>query len=302
MEKNEPSRPTIVHQLVIMAFGAALLWGTVFYWWHYTTRRSRLVLLGTLVVIPIPFLTWLFAVLFGKAARQPKLRRLLRILTRSAITLTISGAAVLFLPRLATVLHARQRIFSLERVPQKRIAIVFGAGVTRDGRLTPQLHDRVTTAAELYLAGKVEKLLMSGDNRFVYYNEPAAMREYALRLGVPDEAIVLDYAGRRTYDTCYRARDIFQVQDVILVTQQYHLPRALYTCNALGVNTIGVPAERGQYSHLYDNLRELPATALALWQVHVSHPVPVLGSPEPIFMSKARLPESLVSESYKRSD
>ena len=96
------------------------------------------------------------------------------------------------------------------------------------------------TAAQLYFSGKVEKLLMSGDNRFVDYNEPEAMRQYARSLGVPEEAIVLDYAGRRTYDTCYRARDIFGVQSAILVTQNFHLPRALFTCNALGIRATGV--------------------------------------------------------------
>ncbi len=96
------------------------------------------------------------------------------------------------------------------------------------------LQDRVQTAANLYFAGKVEKLLMSGDNRFVDYNEPAVMRKVALSLGVPEEAIVLDYAGRRTYDTCYRAKAIFGVTEAILVTQAFHLPRAIYLCNRLG--------------------------------------------------------------------
>jgi SanA protein len=118
------------------------------------------------------------------------------------------------------------------------------------------------------------------------------MRKYAMTLGVPGEAIVLDYAGRRTYDTCYRARDIFQVQDVILVTQSYHLPRALYTCNALGVEAIGIAAGQSQHSHFYDNVREFFATALALGDVHVLHPVPVLGQPEPVFASGTRLPEN----------
>ena len=214
---------------------------------------------------------------------RPELRSTLA--RQIVAVLFVLGTSVLFLPRLIADLYAQPRTFDAGNVPPKRAAIVFGAGIFRDGRLTSQLSDRVATAADLYLAGKVEKLLMSGDNRFVDYNEPAAMRAYALRLGVPDDAIVLDYAGRRTYDTCYRARDIFEVQDVILLTQRYHLPRALYTCNLLGVNAVGVPADRGGYRHLYGKLREFPATALALWEVHVSHPLPVLGESEPIFQS-----------------
>jgi SanA protein len=111
------------------------------------------------------------------------------------------------------------------------------------------------------------------------------MRRYAVSLGVPDSAIVLDYAGRRTYDTCYRARDIFKVQEAILVTQQYHLPRALYLCNALGVSVVGVPADRDNDPHVYGHLREIPATLDALWEIVISHPVPVLGKPEPVFAS-----------------
>ena len=161
----------------------------------------------------------------------------------------------------------------------------------RDGSPTPVLRDRVATAAELYLSGKVEKLLMSGDNRVVEYNEPAAMRDYATQLGVPEEAIVLDYAGRRTYDTCYRARDIFGVSNTVLITQDFHLPRALYICHALGVTAIGVPADQRIYrrrSMAYWSVRELLATLVAFWEVHVSHPVPVLGSPEPIFPLEAQ--------------
>jgi SanA protein len=132
----------------------------------------------------------------------------------------------------------------------------------------------------------VEKLLMSGDNRFVDYNEPEAMRQYALRLGVPDADIVLDYAGRRTYDTCYRAKQIFEVDSAILVTQGFHLPRALFLCNSFGLKAVGVEANNYYYLkrlRLVWGIREMLATTQALWDVYVAHPVPVLGEPEPIF-------------------
>lgn len=127
---------------------------------------------------------------------------------------------------------------------------------------------------------------MSGDNSYLDYNEPGAMRKYALSLGVPKVSIVLDYAGRRTYDTCYRARAIFGIQQAILVTQGFHLSRALYTCNALGLKAVGVPSDQRDYppnSLLYWNLRELPATLTAILDVHILRPVPILGKPEPIF-------------------
>jgi SanA protein len=125
----------------------------------------------------------------------------------------------------------------------------------------------------------------------VHYNEPAAMRAYAISLGVPDEAIVLDYAGQRTYDTCYRAKAIFGVESAVLVTQAFHLPRALYLCNALGVDAVGVEADKRTYrriSQFFWNVRELGATVAALLDVHVLRPLPILGEPEPIFEIRAQ--------------
>jgi SanA protein len=201
-------------------------------------------------------------------------------------TLLLLGLLVFFLPRIITSIYAMFRTYSVEDVSADRIAIVFGAGLRRDGTPTAVLRDRVETAAKLYFDGKVEKLLMSGDNRFENYNEPAAMRQHALSLGVPDEAIVLDYAGRRTYDTCYRARHIFNLESAILVTQKFHMSRALFTCNALGLQAVGVEADNYYYlkrSCLYWNIREQLATVGALWDVYFKKPLPVLGEPEPIF-------------------
>ena len=96
----------------------------------------------------------------------------------------------------------------------------------------------------------------------------------------------MDYAGRSTYDTCYRMRDIFHVKDVILVTQRFHLPRALFICHALGVQAVGVPADRREYrpiSNIYWNFRELFATLNAFWEVYFSRPQPILGKAEPIY-------------------
>jgi SanA protein len=208
------------------------------------------------------------------------------IIIRIAGVLLLVLILAFFIPRLITLIYAFPRTYQHSDVPPGRVAIVFGAGLRRDGSPSPVLRDRVATAAGLYFSGKVEKLLMSGDNRFIYYNEPGAMREYALALGVPEDSIVLDYAGRRTYDTCYRAKAIFQLDSAILVTQQFHLPRALFTCNMFGLTAVGVPADRFEYfsrSRLYWNIREIPATAVALWEIFFTKPIPVLGDPEPIF-------------------
>ncbi|MCS7010719.1 MAG: YdcF family protein [Anaerolineales bacterium] len=208
------------------------------------------------------------------------------MLAQIVLFIVLGSFLVIGFARLITGLYAATRTYSVAEAPIRRVAIVFGAGLRRDGSPSPILQDRVATAAELYFAGKVEKLLLSGDNRFVNYNEPEAMRRYAISLGVPNEDLVLDYAGRRTYDTCYRAAAIFGVKQAILVTQAFHLPRAIYLCNHLGVDGVGVEADRRVYrrsSMTYWTIRELLATVNALWEVHVTRPLPVLGKPEPIF-------------------
>ncbi|PKN91558.1 MAG: hypothetical protein CVU44_18420 [Chloroflexi bacterium HGW-Chloroflexi-6] len=213
-------------------------------------------------------------------------KKIIAKITKLFWYLLLAGMGILTISRIVTGLVGWVRTYGEPDVPTRPVAIVFGAGLTRSGGATAVLRDRIQTAANLYFAGKVEKLLMSGDNSTVEYNEPAAMREFALSLGIPDEAIVLDYAGRRTYDTCYRARAIFGVDSAILVTQPFHMPRAVYLCNALGVDGVGVVAENFNYrrsSLLFWNARELAATVTALIDVHILRPLPILGEPEPIF-------------------
>ena len=165
--------------------------------------------------------------------------------------------------------------------PVRPVAIVFGAGIRPDGRLSPMLQDRMDTAIALYRAGTVRKLLVSGDNRFVYYDEPGRMYDYAVAQGVPPADVVRDYAGRRTYDTCYRASAIFGVTQAILVTQRFHLPRALFTCRNLGLDAIGVSADRQVYwSNPYYRFRDAFASLRAWWDIKVARPLPVLGPKE----------------------
>jgi SanA protein len=176
-------------------------------------------------------------------------------------------------------------IFGADEAPSRRVAIVLGARVYPSGRLSAMLRDRVDTAVALYKQGKVQKLLMSGDNSTADYNEPGAMLAHAVAQGVPAADIQPDYAGRRTYDTCYRARDIFQVDEAIVVTQAFHLPRALFLCNNLNIDAVGVTADRRRYdprSIGYSELREVPALLGALVDLIRNAPPPILGEPIPI--------------------
>lgn len=166
--------------------------------------------------------------------------------------------------------------------PRRPVAIVFGAA----GDI---LTDRVTTSVELYKAGKVQKLLMTGDNGHDGYNEPEDMKQQAIAEGVPARDIICDYAGFRTYDSLYRARDIFGVRSAILVTQRYHLPRALFLGEKLGLDVVGVDAARHRYAGQAGfDLREIAAVEVAWWQATVTQPRPkYLGKPEPLFTAPA---------------
>jgi vancomycin permeability regulator SanA len=163
----------------------------------------------------------------------------------------------------------------VDATPQRRVALVFGAQVLPGGRPSNALAYRLDAAIALYRAGKVERLLMTGDHGTPDYDEPGAMRAYAVARGVPDSAIAVDSAGFRTYDSCYRARAVFGVDEALLVTQAYHLPRALYTCSGLGVRAIGFEAQPfvGPAARAA-RWREHPARWVAWWQVAVTRPEP----------------------------
>jgi SanA protein len=200
------------------------------------------------------------------------------------------GVGLLLAVRAWINTQVRHQIYErIEDVPRRPVALVLGAAVWPDGRPTPILADRVATGADLLEADKAEVLLFSGDNRFDHYNEPQRMLEYAQSIGVAEEEVILDFAGRRTYDSCYRARAIFGVERVIVVTQRFHIARAVYLCEALGLDAVGVVADRRTYSRqrIVWETREYLALVLAWWDVNIRHPVPVLGDPLPIQVGAA---------------
>lgn len=171
-------------------------------------------------------------------------------------------------------------------IPTERVGIVFGARVRFNRTLTPILQDRVDGAIALYKAQKINKILMSGDNSSVDYNEVTVMQKYAVSQGIPVEDIALDHAGFSTYDTCYRAKEIFSLSKAVLITQRYHLYRALYTCQKLGVSAVGYALpdfERYPNLRIRYSIREYIAQMNAFIEVNLTHPQPkFLGNKEAI--------------------
>ncbi len=204
---------------------------------------------------------------------------------RFALPLLIlaSGLIPLALNYYVRVVTSNYRHSDIANVPAEPIAIVFGAGVWEDGTPSPMLADRVQAAVDLYKAGRADKLLMTGDNSTADYNEVQAMQDYAEAQGVPINNIILDYAGFSTYESCYRAKEIFGITQAVLVTQNFHLARAVYTCRQLGIEAIGLGTpDWGKFRHkgmIRYSFREFFAVLKALWEVRVTRPEPTFLGP-----------------------
>jgi len=160
-------------------------------------------------------------------------------------------------------LSTRPYIYSsVESAPTTEVALILGASVLPNEGLSGVLKERVDKAIELYEAHKVSKILMTGDNSTVSHNEVEPVRRYLLAAGVAPQDIFLDHAGFDTYSSMYRARDVFGVTSVTIVTQPFHLPRSVYIARALGLDAVGVEAGSGE-AYLYNTVREAPASIKA---------------------------------------
>ena len=214
------------------------------------------------------------------------MKKFLRILLYLTL-LGFLGLFFVFLINLQVSSYSKDKIYrSAQDVPsENRIAIVLGAKVREGGVLTDALLDRVTTAVELYKAEKVKKLLMSGDNPNPQYDEPTAMKAEAVRQGVPENDVVLDFAGRRTYDTCYRAKEIFEVKKAIIVTQELHLARSIYLCQNMEVDSIGIVANKRTYlAENYWAFREFFSVFSAWFEMNFISFEPIKGNKEKIIV------------------
>lgn len=180
------------------------------------------------------------------------------------------GLALTLIPWLVTQEYYANYIYPSQVIATSPTALVFGAGLGSKNRPSAVLAERIMMAVKLYQQGKVKKILLSGDGLSESHNEPAAMRELALKLGVPATALILDYAGNDTYNSCLNAKYIFNIEKAILVTQRFHLPRALFICNNLGVSSVGVDLMQQKKSKkimFYRTVREVLATFAACVEV-----------------------------------
>jgi SanA protein len=158
---------------------------------------------------------------------------------------------------------------------------VLGAGLLTNGKLSLIFKDRIDTAVMLYKAGKVDTILVSGDDGTTTYNEVNPAREYLLTQAISSDDIFLDHAGFDTYSSMYRARDVFRVESAIIVTQSFHLPRSIFIARRLGINAYGVPADQHPYS-FKNNIREVFATVKAYLNIVYNRIPKYLGEEIPI--------------------
>ncbi|MFF3345351.1 vancomycin high temperature exclusion protein [Streptomyces sp. NPDC002779] len=173
------------------------------------------------------------------------------------------------------------RLRSLADAPRTDVAVVFGAGLWQ-GEPSPYLAHRLDAAAELYRAGRVKVVLVTGDNSREDYDEPDAMRAYLTRHGVPDARIVSDYAGFDTWDSCVRAKKIFGVDEAVLISQGFHIRRALALCEAAGVASYGVGVTAAHdATWYYGGTREILAAGKAALDAVLRPDPTFLGPAEP---------------------
>ncbi|MEU6661116.1 ElyC/SanA/YdcF family protein [Streptomyces sp. NPDC046821] len=216
--------------------------------------------------------------------RLPRTRRGWRVLVRVGVGLCVLG----LLPVTWLFVTTGDRLRSGGHVPRTDVAVVFGAGLW-GGEPSPYLAHRLDAAARLYRDGVVRVVLVTGDNSRDDYDEPDAMRVYLTRHGVPGRAVVRDYAGFDTWDSCVRAKKVFGVDRAVLISQGFHIRRAVALCEAAGVVSYGVGVDaKHDVTWYYGGAREIFAAGKAV--------VDVLFKPDPRFLGPR---EPGVSEALK---
>ncbi len=200
--------------------------------------------------------------------------RLRRRAVKWALALAAAGAVLLLGTSFYVELRYRHRLYALPNAPSAPVALVFGAGLSPNKVPSAVLRQRLDAAIALFHAGKVQTVLLSGDNLDRYHDETDAMRRYVLGKGVPADHLLQDDLGASTFDSCFRAVQVFGLRRALLVSQEFHLPRALYVANSLGLDADGVAADARELTSAPFELRELLSRTLAFFHVLTrAHPV-----------------------------
>jgi SanA protein len=212
--------------------------------------------------------------------RRPRVRRTLFAL----VGVLAAGVLVVGGVNLYVVLRENgDATDDIAKVPHAQTAIVLGAFVKPDGQMSTMLRDRVHQAAALYRAGKVDSVLATGDHGQWTYDEPDTMRKALQADGVPARRIFTDHAGFNTYDSMVRARKVFRVRSAVVVTQGFHMPRALYLADEAGIHASGFTASLHGYGKqgILSDVREFASRVKAVTDVELDTHV-LLGPPHPI--------------------
>ncbi|MCP3099654.1 YdcF family protein [Myxococcus sp. K15C18031901] len=189
------------------------------------------------------------------------------IWVRRVLVALLAGLAGLLLLSYLVRVSYEERIVPPADAPEAPIALVFGAGLAPGAVPSPVLAQRLDMAMALWRTGKVQAVLVSGDEVKPFHHETRAMRRYLLERGLPEAAVLGDEAGLSTYDSCLRAHSVFGARKALLVTQRFHLPRALFIANSVGIDAWGVAADEGRPTPWRYTVRETLSRVLALGMV-----------------------------------
>lgn len=214
-------------------------------------------------------------------ADKPK--RIIRRIFKITAWILIAAFAFAVICNIGMVIYSDKYVVSVENADEITdidCIIILGAAVREDGSLSTVLEERVSIGAELYKNGVAQKILVSGDHSKVDYNEVGAMKEYMVEMGISADVIFTDHAGFDTYDTMYRARDVFQAKKVIIVTQEFHISRAVFIARSLGLDAYGVRSDEGhRYFNLITEARECVARTKYVFDA--------IFKPEPTYLGEA---------------
>ncbi|MDF1496957.1 MAG: YdcF family protein [Patescibacteria group bacterium] len=196
---------------------------------------------------------------------------------KTLIKLSLGGFFCIIAFILSVIFYVRtsnlDKIVEFDKAPQAQAIIILGASLKPDGTPSDALKDRLIRGAELYEASKAPTILITGDGGLNRADEITSMHNFLLDLQIPNQAIIEDRHGYRTYESCKRAKQEFNIDNAILVTQQFHLVRALYICNALGVDSTGIASDLQTYEKInFFTLRDYLASFKAWIDINIWEP------------------------------